>query len=333
MNRFQKIQDWRDRYISKAVRAFVAKWGRRLLIGGVFLFLIKQLYEVGWQDILTNLPTHPLFYILFLFIYLGLPVAETFIYRLIWALPFRASFPLLLKKRVYNKDVLNYSGEANLYMWARKHVDRPDMLLLRDMKDNTVISSLSSTLVAATLLGTFLFTGLLPLDALVGEINTWWIVGGIFCLILLLALGYRFRKSVIGLPRKTALMLFGIHLGRLLFVQAVQVAQWMVVMPEVPFKAWFTLLSLQIVVNQLPLIPAKDLVVLGASADLSRWVKISESGVMGMLLVSVVLDKVINLLLFSYLSWRDTSIHSGATPGPSAREGQLPKNNEEAPVR
>lgn len=307
MSRLQKIKDWRDRRISLPAQQFIAKWGRRLLIGGVFLFLLKQLYETGWQDILANLPTHPLFYILFLFIYLGLPVAETFIYRLIWALPFRASFPLLLKKRVYNKDVLNYSGEAHLYMWARKHVDRSDKLLLRDMKDNTIISSLTSTLVAAALLGTFLFTGLLPLEVLVGEINTWWIVGGVFCLILLGALGYRFRKSVIGLPRKAALMLFGIHLGRLLFVQAVQVAQWMVVMSEVPVKAWFTLLSLQIVVNQLPLIPAKDLVVLGASADLSRWVRISESGVVGMLLVSVVLDKVINLILFSYLSWRDAT--------------------------
>jgi hypothetical protein len=315
MELLQKFKDWWDRTISKESRKRLAKWFRRLLIVGVFVYLLVQLSEIGLREILLNLPTHPLFYIIFVGMYLGLPLAETVIYRKLWGLSLRSSLPVLLQKRVYNKDVLNYSGEAHLYMWARKHVDRSDRLLLRDMKDNTVLSSLASMLLALTLLGTFLFTGLLPLESLLERVQTGWALGGAFCLALLIALAIRFRRSVIALPMRTALVLFGIHLGRLLFVQTLQILQWMVVMPEAPIQAWFSFLSLQIVVNQLPLIPAKELVVLGASGDLSRWVRISESGVAGMLLVSFVLDKLLNLILFAYLSWRGTHLRNRDTNG------------------
>ena len=285
-------------------RKLLLTWANRVLLVGVLVYLIIQLTQIGWVSILNDLPGHPLFYVIFAGMYLGLPFAETFIYRLLWNLPFRRSFPELLKKRVYNRDVLNYSGEAHLYMWARKHVDRPDRSLLVDMKDNTIISSLTSMSLALTLLVVFLFTGLLPFDALFERVERTWIIGGAFCVVMLVLLGARFRRTVIALPLRTAVAVFFLHLGRLLFVQTLQILQWMVVMPEVPVTAWFSLLSLQIVVNQLPLIPAKDLVVLGASAELSQWLAISETGVAGMLLVAAVLDKVVNVILFTYLSTR-----------------------------
>ncbi len=280
----------------------------------MFGILLYQLSDIGWGNIWRDIPTQPLFYVIFAGMYLGLPVAETFIYRLIWGLPFREILPMMIKKRVYNKDVINYSGEANLFLWARQRLDRSGRLILRDIKDNTVISSLTSMLIALGLLSTFLFSGLLPMEELVDGLETSWVIGGGFCLTLLIALAIRFRKSVVALPGTLVRKLFGIHVGRLIFVQTLQILQWVVVMPEVPFSAWFTLLSAQIVANQIPLIPAKDLLVVAASAELAGWLELSASGITGMLLVTAVLDKVVNLLLFSYLSTRKNAEELDTTP-------------------
>ena len=299
---------WTGELHEKAMR-----WGRRVLIVGVVVFLIVQLRDVDWIAVWRELPTHPLFYLLFLGMYFGLPVAETFIYRLLWGIGFRQSFPVLLQKRVYNRDVLNYSGEAHLFLWAKKNVNHPARRILRDMKDNAIISSLTSLALAVTLLGIFLFAGLVPFEVLFPGVQLKWILAGGFCLVLVIMLGVRFRKAVIALPASTALSLFGLHFGRVLFVQTLQVFQWAIVMPEVPWSAWFTFLALQIVVNQLPLLPAKDLIVLGASTEVSRWLEISETSIVGMLLVVVVMDKVLNLVLFSYLSSRGSDGSAGSS--------------------
>ena len=298
------IKSWLDRTFSERTQKLAATWGRRLIFAGVLTLLVYQLSQVGWINILQSLPTHPLFYLIFVGMYLGLPIAETFIYRLIWGVRFRESFPIMLQKRVFNKDVLNYSGEARLYLWAKQTLDRPGRLILRDIKDNTVISSLTSMFIAVTLLSTFLFTGMLPFEALTGWLDTTWVIGGGLCLVLLIALALRFRKSVISLPANKTWKLFGLHAGRLLFVQTLQILQWMVVMPTVPIAAWFTFLATQIIANLIPLLPQKDLVVLAASPDIANWVGVSESGIAGMLLVSSVLDKVVNFILFTYLSTR-----------------------------
>ena len=145
---------------------------------------------------------------------------------------------------------------------------------------------------------------MLPAEKLLSGLESTWVIGGGICLVLLVVLAIRFRKSVIAIPGKLVRQLFGIHVGRLILVQTLQVLQWIVVMPEVPLTAWFTLLSAQIVANQIPLIPAKDLLVVAASAELAGWLELSASGITGMLLVTAVLDKVVNFILFSYLSAR-----------------------------
>ncbi len=299
-----KFNLWLDTKVSKQTQKRIMTWGRRLLLAGILGLLVYRLSDIGWTNIWHNIPSQPLFYVVFVGMYLGTPLAETFIYSLIWGLSFRQVFPVMLKKRVLNKDVVNYSGEANLFLWVRQHLDRSDRLILRDIKDNTVISSLTSMLIALGLLSTFLFTGLLPLDGLISELKTGWIIGGGFCLLLFIALAIRFRNIVIAFPGTLVRKLFGIHVGRLMFVQTLQVVQWAVVMPAVPLTAWFIPLSAYIVVNQIPIIPSKNLLVVAASAELAGWINTSESAIAGMFLVAAVLDKVVNFVLFSYLSTR-----------------------------
>ncbi len=298
------LRGWLDKNIAPETQQAIGKWARRLMMAGVFALLMYQLSIVGWNEVLQSIPSHPLIYLIFVGMYVGLPLAETLIYYLIWGLPARQIFPMMIRKRVFNKDVVNYSGEANLFLWARKRLDRPDRLILRDIKDNTVISSLTSMFMALGLLSTFLFSGMLPMEALMQRLETSWLIGGAFCLAMLLALAIRFRKSVIALPGQLVAKLFGIHVGRLVFVQVLQVLQWIIVMPEVSISVWIMLLSTQIVSNQIPLIPSKELLVMIASVELAEWFEVSESEILGMLLVMFVLDKVVNFVLFSYLSIR-----------------------------
>ena len=301
-----RFRVWFDATFSEDVKKLMSRWGRRLLLAGVMVWLIYKLTQVGWENILRDIPTQPLFYLIFVGMYLGQPVAETFIYKIIWGLSWREIFPVILKKRVFNKEVVNYSGEANLFMWARQRMDRPGRLVFRDIKDNTIVSSLTSMFIAAALLSTFLLTGVLPLEVLTSRLETAWVVGGGFCLLLLILLGIRFRRSVIALPGTIVRRIFGLHVGRLLFVQALQILQWIVVMPDVPMAVWLALLSAQIIAQQIPLVPSKDLLVVAMSAELAGWLEVSESGIASMLLVSAMLDKVVNFILFSYLSMRES---------------------------
>lgn len=298
-------------FLTPEIKKILARWGQRLLLAGVVIWLFYQLTQIGWDNIWRDIPTEPLFYLIFIGMYLGQPVAETFIYKIIWRLPWKEIFPVILKKRVFNKEVVNYSGEASLFMWARGRLDRSGKLILRDIKDNTVISSLTSMLIAAGLLSTFLFAGVLPLELITEKLEVGWVIGGSFCLLLLVLLGIRFRKSVVALPGHQVRQIFGLHVGRLLFVQVLQILQWMVVMPEVPLAVWFALLSAQIIAQQIPLVPSKDLLVVAMSAELAGWLALSDSGLASMLLAATVIDKVVNFILFSVLSMRESRSRRG----------------------
>lgn len=310
-------------------RKAIAKWTNRVLLAGVFTYLIFQLTTLDWREALREIPTNPLFYLIFVGIYFGLPVAESLIYRILWKAPFKKIFPELLKKRVYNKDVLNYSGEAHLYAWARKNIDRTDKQLLLDMKDNTIISSLTSMTLAFSLLTLFLFTGFLPFDALFEGVNQNWIIGGVLCAILLVLLALRFRRSVISISGPTAAALFGIHVSRLLIVMGLQILQWMVGMPETALEIWFVYLSLQIVANQIPLIPSKDVLVLAVSKDLSQQLQVSEAAIVSMFGINVLLDKLVNVILFTYLSSRKKPTNEQPSSDSWNKENTLIKNPSE----
>ncbi len=297
--------------LTPEIKRALAKWGQRLLLVGVVAWLFYQLTQIGWENIWRDIPTQPLFYLIFIGMYLGQPVAETLIYKIIWGLPWKEIFPVILKKRVFNKEVVNYSGEASLFMWARARLDRSGKLILRDIKDNTVISSLTTMLIAAALLSIFLFAGVLPVELLTDKLETGWVIGGGFCLVLLILLGIRFWKSVVALPGNQIRQIFGLHVGRLLVVQALQILQWMVVMTEVPLAVWFALLSAQIIAQQIPLVPSKDLLVVAMSAELAGWLEISDSGLASMLLAATVIDKLVNVVLFSIISMRESRSRRG----------------------
>lgn len=281
---------------------------RNVFLVGIVAFLGYRLTMIGWGEIWSSLPRVLWFYVLWLLMYAVLPVVDTLAYRWLWGLPFWRSLPVLMRKRVFSSDVLNYSGEVYFYFWARDRVDQPRREVLKDIRDNTILSSLSSTLISFALLGLFVALGPVALPFL--EITAWptvYVVIGVVILAVLIAAGIRFRKYLFALPAGMAARLFALHCVRLIIIMGLQVAQWAVVWPEVPVEAWGTLLAAQIVVNQIPFIPSKDLLFVGVGVEMSSLINVSAAAIAALLLAKSVLDKLANLIVFIFTSNRSTA--------------------------
>ncbi len=302
-------------------------------MAGVMGYLVFALTEIGWKAIWTSLPASPWFYLIFLSLYFSLPLTEVFIYRITWKYPFWQSFPVFVKKRIYNKDVIGYSGEVYFYAWARKNVGLPDKELWKTVRDNNIISSFSSTFVAAVLLGVFLLEGQISLDRWIGHSTLSYGVGGALVFALATALAFRFRKYIFSMPVRAALMIFGIQCFRLLAGQVLQIAQWAVVIPEVSLQAWFTFSAASIIVSRIPILPNRDLLFLGAGVELSVMLDISSAQVAGMLLMTSVLNKILNVVVFAAASALDRR-NRPAEPlsAPESRPAPPPAIPEPVPV-
>ncbi len=294
---------------TKWMRFLESKRGRRVLQGarvvfmlGIFAYLVYELRDVSWSEIGAALPTNPLFYLIFLLLYFLLPVAECFIYRITWTFEAWKSLPAFIKKRIYNNDVLGYSGEFYFYTWARKNVGLSDREILKTIRDQNVVSSAASTMIALVLVAVFLYIGQINITEWIGPQETSYLVGGAVVALLLAAIAVPLRRYLFSMAAKTALLIFAIHLARLIVGQALQIGMWSVAMPEVSLPVWFTFAAASIIVSRIPLIPNRDLIFLGLGVSLSGVVGISEAGVFAMLGAITVMGKVINVLFFSALS-------------------------------
>lgn len=270
-----------------------------LLTLAILAYLAYRLTQTGWGLILASLPTHPLFYLLFFIIYLTLPLSETWLYGLVWPIGFRESLFGLLRKRVYNEEMLGYSGEVYLYVWAKQRISNPAVPIFPAIKDNNIVSTVASTSVAFSLTALLIYTGQIEITQWFRRVDVVYVITGVVLALLIVGLVVTLRKHLFSLPRKTLSAFLGIHLTRLLLANTLLVVQWMIVVPGLPLGVWFTYLATLIILNRIPFLPSKDLFFLGASVELSALMGVATSAVASMLLVSSILARVTNLTLFA----------------------------------
>ena len=280
------------------------KWLSRLLgvlfTVGISAYLVYKIILIGWDKVWQSLPHNPWFYILLLAMFFSLPLFQVLIYRTAWKISVKPwdLFLALLNKRVLDKDVLGYSGEMYLYLWARKYVKKPGSEILHVIKDNILLSSAASTLVAVVVLILFFALGRVALPGQWGHLNIIHAAVLAFCLILIVGLVLKFRGRIFFLKRKEVMEIVGLHFCRLLVVQGLQVIQWAVVCPGIPILNWMTLLAAQIIITRIPLLPSRDLIFTGTGIEMSGLIRVSTPAMAGMLLASSVLNKILNLLFF-----------------------------------
>ncbi len=294
----------------------VQRVGRRLVFALLVGYLLYQFSKIGWADILTSLPTSPLFYVIFLLLYFALPVTESLVYSLTWPSTLRQNLPAFLKKRVYNKDFLGYSGEVYLYTWARRNVQMSARAILSAIKDNTIVSSAASTVFAVSLLVAFLAlgdVGLLGWDAATGARVAW---GAVAVTVVLVVAAVLLRRRLFGIGARLLGVTFVIYFLRLVAMNVLQVGQWSLAVPGVGWRAWFVFLAVQVIVSRIPFLPARDLVFLGASVEVAAALGIDRAAVAGMLVALSACDKTLNLLLFTLVSAFDRDAGRGPEPLP-----------------
>ena len=275
---------------------------RRVVIVAIVGMIVYQLSRIGWGEVLRNLPTNPLFYILFVVIFLVNPIGEIFIYRQIWPIQRWEMFKTFLTKRVYNEEVMGYSGEVFLFSWARKLLDSGDREILKNIRDNNILSAVSSYLVAFTLVGILVFFGVIDLESLLGDVSLAYIIGGVLITIALVIVVVQFRRYVFALPFSKAITILGIYLSRFTIYHGLMIVQWAVVIPETPLRVWLLFAAIIIAVNRIPFLPSRDLIFVWAGIELSRSLDMATAAVAGMLLVNSALRKIANLVLFLVIS-------------------------------
>ncbi len=274
----------------------------------IIAIIAIQLTGIGWENIFKSLPTTPWFYILFLFIYFLLPFAETLAYKLTWDIPYWKSISIFIKKRVFNKDVMGYSGEFVLMQWATEHTDKSKKQIFKDVRDMNIISSAASTIVAFGLLGILLISGqikaldqIIKRDFLAETSVLEYLIVGIIATILIAVIA-RFRKYLFSMPAGISLKIFSIHSIRMIVLYAAQILQWHIVLPDISLEIWFTFLSVNIIISRIPIIPSQDLVATGTNIEIAKILQVPVAPVTGIFLVHDVLGKVLNFVFYTYLT-------------------------------
>lgn len=301
-NLFRVIRIRLTRFFSTDRGKSVATWSRRVLNIGIFIWLMYALTDIGWAEIWNSLPTQPLFYLIFLISFFQLPLFEIWIYRITWQFNSMRSLPVFLKKKIYNKDVLGYSGEVWFYSWARKHLNVPDREILLIIKDNNIISSVASTLVALAVIALLLLAGQIVILEWIMDQSQLWFWAGLGLTLLLIFLMVRFRHYVISMDLKAAYKIFSVQIFRLLMLKVLNVLMYVVVLPDVALNVWFTLLAIEIILTRIPFLPNRDLIFVGISVGLAQGLMVSPSDIAGVMVARTALGKLLNVAAFGLAS-------------------------------
>lgn len=286
-------------YLKRGQRFFESPTGHRvrrtvryLFMLAVLLWLFRQLTDIGWSDVWNSLPVQPLFYLLFVLAYFQLPFFDMFIYRMLWTFRMLRALPVFLLKRVYNSELLGYSGELYLYSWARKAIGLGDREIVMTIKDLNILSGAASTLFSFGLLGIFLMTGQIRVVEWIIEENEVWFWTGALLAATAGMLLLRFRNSLISMEMGMARKIFSIHLFRHLLLQVFNVLMFVSVIPEAPLWVWFTLISVEIILTRIPFLPSRDLIFVGVSIGLAEGLMLSREEIAGLMLARAALNKL-----------------------------------------
>lgn len=268
----------------------------------IFIFgsLIYQIAKIGWWEVLQSLPLNPLFYILLVVHYFVLPVSEQYIYRMSLDFTFWEGLKVFVKKKILNSDVYVYTGEAYFFWWGKKNLKEDDKYIFNVIKDNNIISSIASTFMAIILLVIFLYVSqenLLDLISIPWKTVQWILIGAVVLVPIIIYL----LRFIISFSAKVAAKVFGVHVFRFVVTYALEVCQWIVVLPLVPIHIWFVYLGSKMITNRIP-IPSVDIAFISISIQISNQLGMDEAEIAGLMIAVPAINKTLNLLFYSMLA-------------------------------
>lgn len=293
----------------KKWKAYLKKGLRYLLQAGIIGFLAYKLYEIGLDKVINSLPVNPLFYLLFGLIYFSLPLSEILIYGVKWNFRGFRAFLVFVQKKVLNTDVLGYSGEFYLFYWAKDKLNIPSVDAMKFIKDNNILSSISSTFVSVVLLIFFLTQGYIDIGEYIPQVENkltyLWIALGVVVVGLI---AYKFRRYILSVSLRDAAKISGIYTGRLLLTNLIQIIQYKIAEPTVPWAVWFSLMAVQIMSTRIPFLPSRDVLYVGVAIEMSVMLNVPKTQLVGVLTANLILMKLIGAVSFITSSLTQTRL-------------------------
>jgi len=275
-------------------RRFVLPAMRWAVAFALLAYIAMTLRSLGWSAIWQALPSRWTFYAIVALIFLVQPLADLTIYRRLWRIGPVMGPTVMLRKRFFNATILDYSGEAWLFAWARRHMPGREALILHTIKDSALLSASASLLVTILLIAGLLAA--VPVNIILSSREI-----GIFIFLALssaipvLAYGIA-RKRMTSNSKSELVFVFTIHLIRSILNNGLAVLAWSQGLPGASLLSLLELLALRLVVSRVPFLGNKDLVFLGTGFGLAAAIDLPQAGVAAVLLAAMAVDQLLNLV-------------------------------------
>jgi hypothetical protein len=258
-------------------------------------YLSYRLTQIGWSQVWNSRPVSPAFYVILLLQILTVPVGETIIYGRLWNGGKRLSLLVFLRKQYLN-IVLDYSGEAYLYFWAKRTLKLPNNTLLHAIKDTNVLSAGASLIMVWLMFLALVTMGGLNLSAVLSHYA--WIAAFAVTVPLVLSLALIVggqRVSI--LSRAQMASTFCIQLARSFVDLSSEFGLWWFsgALPSVGVCLQFV--ALQMLVTRLPFIPGKGLLFAGAGIAAAGLIKVPAPPVAAVLVIRPAFHLLVALVL------------------------------------
>jgi hypothetical protein len=284
------------------------RWSRiglQLLRWGIPIALLaiigRRLTELGWREIWIARPGAAGFYVLLVLQFFIQPFGDYFVYRGLWGRAQTPPMAVILKKRLLNTFMLDYSGEAYFYFWAQARLELAPGLLVHGIKDSNVLSAGAGLAMVYLIVLALLATGGLTIPAALSDHGLWYMLAGSVPLILCAGLVLGHRKLTALSPRQMAVT-FAIHFTRALLVLGIEFGLWEMSGALPTAVACLQFVALRLVVTRLPLVPNKDLIFVGAGIAAAGITNVSVTPVATVLVILAAADLVLAASVAS-LAW------------------------------
>ena len=265
----------------------------RWIIPIVLLVLIgRRLAELGWRQIWIARPGNIGFYLLLVMQFFLQPFGDYFVYRGLWGTANTPPMAVILRKRLLNTFMLDYSGEAFFYFWAQARLKLAQGMLVHAIKDSNLLSGGAGLVMVYLMVLALLASGGLTIPAAL-NVHSWiFALAGTVPLILCagLVLGHR---TLTALSCAQIAATFAIHFTRSLAVLAVEFGLWELSGALPTAVACLQFVALRLVVTRLPLVPNKDLIFVGAGIAAAGLANVSVTPVATVLVILAAADLIL----------------------------------------
>lgn len=225
-------------------------------LGVSAIILLAVFAQLGGIDPsqFRSAPANPWFWLYFGLVYALGPLMEWLILHRLWRLRADA-LPALFRKQVANEIVFGYSGDAQFYLWARRHQPLQGSVF-GTLRDVAVLSALAGNL--ATLVMMAVNAPLLYAIAGGTLLNSFAASIAVIILSSLAILVLRRAAALLTLSRRDLIATFALHFVRIALGLVLTAVLWKLLLPGLSSIMLIAVATLRMMVHRLPLVPARD---------------------------------------------------------------------------